>query len=40
MGLAWQEADRASLYLDPSTRKLLIAKAEGQLLKPHTQVHC
>lgn len=32
-----QEADRASLYLDPSTRKLLIAKAEGQLLKPHTQ---
>ena len=34
----WQEADRASLYLDSSTRKLLIAKAEGQLLKPHTQV--
>ncbi|CAM9253342.1 unnamed protein product [Pylaiella littoralis] len=32
-----QEADRASLYLDSSTRKLLIAKAEGHLLKPHTQ---
>ncbi|CAN0092963.1 unnamed protein product, partial [Sphacelaria rigidula] len=32
-----QEADRAALYLDSSTRKSLIATAEGQLLKPHTQ---
>lgn len=33
-----QESERASLYLDSSTRKLLIAKAEAHLLKPHTQV--
>ncbi|CAN0443092.1 unnamed protein product, partial [Ectocarpus sp. 12 AP-2014] len=32
-----QEADRASLYLDSSTRKLLVTTAESQLLKPHTQ---
>lgn len=35
---ALQEADRAALYLDSSTRKILIVTAEGQLLKPHTQV--
>ncbi len=38
MNRSVQEANRASLYLDSSTRKSLISTAEGHLLKPHTQV--